>query len=197
MLYGPHNYYHYCSTDKKPQHDKCPDSPDSWCSWQRAAASDELSIFKHDYQPLPEDVAVAIFPVFTDLSSKNLLERCVGGFNQNNNESYNQLIWKISSKIVPAGSKTVEIAAYIAAGTFYEGMASLLYYMQAMGITLGPNAHSYAEKEDEKRVNISNIRARASTRDGRMARRQHQLELLEAAEASEGLLYDPGIDDSM
>lgn len=142
-------------------------------------------------------VAVAIFPVFTDLSSKNLLERCVGGFNQNNNESYNQLIWKISPKIVPAGSKTVEIAAYIAAGTFNEGMASLLYYMQAMGITLGPNAYSYAEKEDEKRVNISNIRARENTRDGIMARRQHLLELLEAAEASEGLLYGPGIDDSM
>lgn len=76
-------------------------------------------------------------------------------------------------------------------------MASLLYYMKAIGITLGPNAHSYAEKEDEQRVTISDIRARESTRDGRMARRQHQLELLEAAEATEGLLYGPGIDDSM
>ena len=57
--------------------------------------------------------------------------------------------------------------------------------------------HSYDEKEDEKRVSISDLRARESTREGRMARRQHQLELLEAAESAEGVLYGPGIDNSM
>ena len=30
-----------------------------------------------------------------------------------------------------------------------------------------------------------------------MTRRQHQIELLEAASTAEGLLYGPGIDDSM
>lgn len=30
-----------------------------------------------------------------------------------------------------------------------------------------------------------------------MARRQHQIELLEAATAADGLLYGPGIDDSV
>lgn len=190
-------YYHYCSSDEEPQHDKCPEGPESWCDWQKAASANQLSTFKHDYDPLPKDVAEAIHPIFTDLSNENLLERCVGGFNQNNNESYNQLIWKISPKIVPAGLKIVETAAYIAAGIFNEGMTSLLYYMNAIGITLGPNAHSYAEKEDEKRVSISDLRARESSRDGRMARRQHQLELLEAAESAEGVLYGPGIDNSM
>ncbi len=90
------------------------------------AVDNQLSAFEHDYGSLSEDFAEAIPPIFTYLSSENLLERCVGGFNQNNNESYNQLIWKISPKIVPAGSNTVEIAAYIAAGIFNEGMASLL-----------------------------------------------------------------------
>ncbi|GBP13217.1 N-alpha-acetyltransferase 35, NatC auxiliary subunit [Eumeta japonica] len=60
-----------------------------------------------------------------------------------------------------------------------------------------PNAHSYAKKDDEQRVNIFDLRARESTRDGRMARRQYQLELLEAAEAAEGVLYGPGIEDSI
>ncbi|XP_054088254.1 uncharacterized protein LOC128922302 [Zeugodacus cucurbitae] len=181
-------YYHCCSSDEEPQHDKCPEGTESWCDWQKAAAANQLSTFEHDYEPLPKDVAEAIRPIFTDLSSENLLEGCVG-------ESYNQLIWKISPKIVPAGSKTVETAAYIAAGIFNEGMASLLYYMNAIGITIGPNAHSYAEKEDEKRVSISDLRARESTRDGRMARRQYQLELLQVAESAEGVLYGPGIDN--
>jgi len=73
----------------------------------------ELSSFKHDYQPLLQDVAEAVHPIYTDLSNKKLLERCIG-FTQNNNESYNQLIWKITPKIVPCGSKIVEMAAYIA-----------------------------------------------------------------------------------
>jgi len=156
-----------------------------------------LSSFKHDYQPLPQDVAEAVHPIYTDLSNKKLLERCIGGFTQNNNESYNQLIWKITPKIIPCGSKIVEMAAYIAAGIFNEGTASLLYYMKALGLSLGPNAHSFAEKEDAQRITISDRRAHESTREGRMVRRQYQMELLEAAEGMEDLLYGPGIDDSV
>ncbi|XP_077256710.1 uncharacterized protein LOC143894395, partial [Temnothorax americanus] len=190
-------YYHYCSTDENPQHEKCPNGPESWCSWQRAVAANELAAFKHDYQPFPQDVIEALYPIYTDLSNKKLLERCVGGFTQNSNESYNQLIWKITPKIIPAGSRIVEMAAYIAAGIFNEGTAALLYYMHAIGLLLGPNAHSYAEKEDAERVTIADRRAQENTREGRMVRRQQQNELLEAAERSEGLLYGPGIDDSM
>ena len=49
-------YFHYDSTDKNPQHDKCPSGPDSWCPWQRASNMNTLSSFKHDYDPLPSNV---------------------------------------------------------------------------------------------------------------------------------------------
>lgn len=100
-------YFHYSSTDKKPQHGNCPEGPDSWCAWQRASATNTLSSFKHDYTPLPDDVLTAMKPIYEDLtiSKDELLERCVGGFTQNNNESLNQLIWKVTPKILPAGSK--------------------------------------------------------------------------------------------
>lgn len=142
-------------------------------------------------------VATAIFPLYEDLSNIKLLERCVGGFTQNNNESYNQLVWKITPKIIPAGSKIVEIAANIAAGVFNEGKTSLLYYMSAMGLSLGPNAHSYVSKEDAERISISDARAQGSTREGRMARRQQQLNVLEANDEAEGSSYGAGIDDTM
>ena len=107
-------------------------------------------------------------PIYTDLSNGKSLERCVGGFTQNNNERYNRLIWKITPKIVPCDSKIVKMAAYIAAGVFNESIASLSYYMSAMGLSLGPNAHFYAQKEDAQRVTISDRRAQESTREGRM-----------------------------
>lgn len=111
-------YFHYSSTDQKLQHEKCPSGADSWCAWQRASATNALSSFKHDYVPLPNDVLSAIKLIYEELSKDALLERCVSGFTQNNNESLNQLIWKITPKTLPAGSKIVEISAFIAACTF-------------------------------------------------------------------------------
>jgi len=67
------------------------------------------------------------------LSKEELLQRCLGGFTQNNNESYNQLVWKISPKIIPSGSIIIELAAYIAACTFNEGSVALLQIMESMG----------------------------------------------------------------
>ncbi|EFN65088.1 hypothetical protein EAG_07817, partial [Camponotus floridanus] len=66
-----------------------------------------------------------------------LLKRCVGGFNQNNNKNYNQLIWKISPKISPSGSKIVELAAHISACVFNEGSGALLQMFETMGIHSG------------------------------------------------------------
>ncbi|GFY54751.1 uncharacterized protein TNIN_72081 [Trichonephila inaurata madagascariensis] len=105
----------------------CPGGEGSWCSWQQVLATDTSS-YTHDYLILPADVAEAIYPIYEDLSNLKLLERCVGGFTQNNNESYNRLIWKITSKIAPCGSKVVEIAAYIAARIFNEGKIIIVLY---------------------------------------------------------------------
>ncbi|GBP72008.1 hypothetical protein EVAR_38689_1 [Eumeta japonica] len=52
-------------------------------------------------------------PIYDDLSKDELLVRCVGGFTQNNNQSLNQLIRKITAKILPASSKIVNIAALV------------------------------------------------------------------------------------
>lgn len=190
-------YFHYISTDKNPQHDKCPKDPNSWCTWQRASAMNTLSSYKHDYDPLPSEVSSAIKPIYEELSKEELLERCVGGFTQNNNESLNQLIWKITPKILPAGSKIVEIAAFVAAGTFNEGVSALLLFMHGMDLKLGRNSHEYARKEDENRILIAEKKADAATREARIRHRQEQKNALDIAAAAGTLLYGAGIDDSM
>lgn len=126
-------------------------------------------------------------------SKSELLERCIGSFIQNNNESLKHLIWKISPKIIPSGNKCVELAAYIAAGIFNEGNLILLKMLQAIGVSSGSNAHKYVEKGD-MRIKISDLRAQ---QEARKRLRQAQIEILEAAADSKGLLYGPGIDDSM
>ena len=54
------------------------------------------------------------------------MERRLDSFTQNSNESYNQLIWKLSSKHLPEGAVQVGIAAYLSACIFNEGQASIL-----------------------------------------------------------------------
>lgn len=190
-------YYHYSSSDEFPQHDQCPVGAESWCTWQRAFASDKLASYSHDYKPLPSDVLTAIKLIYVDLSKEELLERCIGGFNQNNNESYNQVIWKMSPKIVPSGFKTVELAANIAACVFNKGSQAILEIYTALGIQNGPNAHRYVELEDLVRIQTADRRTQQATREDRMARRQHQLDILEATTSSGNVQYGPGIDDSM
>ncbi|KYQ49530.1 hypothetical protein ALC60_11398, partial [Trachymyrmex zeteki] len=118
----------------------------------------------------------------------------IGGFNQNNNESFNQLIWKISPKIVSSGAIIVNLLAYIAAGLFNEGSKSLLF---SIGVNCGHNAHAYVEKTDRARILQAEKRAAESTREGRLKKRQHQIDILELVMSAEELLYGPGIDDSM
>ena len=69
--------------------------------------------------------------------------------------------------------------------------------MHAMGVTLGPNSHLYAQKEDTHRISILEQRAHECTRERRMVHRQQQIELSEVAVGMENLLYGPGTDDSM
>ncbi|XP_024946630.1 uncharacterized protein LOC112495203 [Cephus cinctus] len=161
-------YYHYYSSDENPEYEKCPIEPESWCSWHRAAAANALSTFEHEYQLLPQDVAETVHPIYIDLSNEKLLERCVGDFTQNNNDSYNQLIWKITPKIVPCGAKIVELTANVGAAIFNEDTASLLFYMSAMRLWLGPNAHSYARKEDPKCIKIADRITHENTREGKI-----------------------------
>ncbi|KYN18098.1 hypothetical protein ALC57_09606, partial [Trachymyrmex cornetzi] len=59
--------YHKISTDEVPQHDKCPSGADSWCSWQKAKASDSLHEYQHK-TPLSQEIFNILKPVYEDLS---------------------------------------------------------------------------------------------------------------------------------
>uniref|UniRef100_A0ABD2XHY0 Uncharacterized protein n=1 Tax=Trichogramma kaykai TaxID=54128 RepID=A0ABD2XHY0_9HYME len=145
-------YYHYSSNDDNPKHQNCPRDENSWCEWQKAAIKGEFKSFKHSYAALPTDVLVAVKPIYEDLSKDSLLERCVKGFTQNNNESLNQIIWKITPKILSGTSNIVEIAANVASCVFNEGCFALLAFLEEMCVSLGPSAHEWARLQDMHRI---------------------------------------------
>ena len=84
-------WHHSQSTNDSPDHEFCPSGEDSWCGYQRDAA---LGTSDHEHShPLPRAVADVIYPIFDDLSDRDLLRRCLHGGTQNQNEAINALIW--------------------------------------------------------------------------------------------------------
>jgi len=131
-------FLHKSSTDSHPKHENCPEGPESWCQWQKARALGKLKGFEHK-PALPQDVLDAIKPIYTDLSRDDLLKRCLGAFNQNNNESFNNVIWKFAPKTTFNGVTTVHIAANIATIIFNNGHTALLRVLEFMGVCIGMN----------------------------------------------------------
>lgn len=178
-------FYHYSSTDEQPHHEKCPQGSDSWCSWQKANADNKLDDYTHDYTALPEVVLTAIKPIYNDLSDDNLLERCIGGFTQNNNESINHVIWKIAPKEMHSGIKIVEIAANIGACIFNEGVRSILQIMQILDVKTGRNAHCWAESADTQRIRYAERSATRASKEARTRLTQRKKDLMKASTSRE------------
>ncbi|XP_076545772.1 uncharacterized protein LOC143305567 [Osmia lignaria lignaria] len=139
-------YYHKSSTDENPQHKYCPPGESSWCKWQKAVSEGILQDFVHENPPLSEKVLELIKPIYENLSSENLLTRCLGSETQNNNESFNSLIWTFAPKHIHAGSDTIEIANHIAVCIFNEGFLPVLKILDTMSIKIGPESHAFASK---------------------------------------------------
>ena len=116
-------FHHSLSSDEKPDHQFCPSGSDSWCKYNRALADNEQPP-KHTPK-LPMDLSPFIKPVFTELSKLELLEKCVLGANQNQNESFNSIIWSQCPKTGFCSHISVEIAVYLAAITFNHGLEGL------------------------------------------------------------------------
>lgn len=95
--------YHKISTDSTSQHDRCPAGEESWCSWQKAKATDSLDSYVHK-APMSDEVFKTIKSVYEELSNDDLLTRCLGGYTQNNNESFNTTVWALAPKIVSSGA---------------------------------------------------------------------------------------------
>lgn len=184
--------YHKLSTDKKPQHQFCPEGPKSWCSWQKSKFEKDLANYKHK-PALPLQVFNAIKPIYKDFSTDDLLSRCLGGYTQNSNESFNSLVWSIAPKTVSSGKTVLEIATNLTVGIYNDGYFSVMQVLQELGVTIGENCQNFCEKVDSLRIKLSDRslteEAQEARRVSTSSRKEDEQENLE----TEGQLYGAGI----
>lgn len=185
---------HKISTNDKPQHSKCPVGPDSWCSWQKAKATGELKDYNHK-PAMEKEIFVALKPVYTELSRDDLLQRCLGGFTQNANESFNATLWQMAPKTVHSGKSVVDIAADIAACNFNDGMMGIMEIMQVLNLEIGPTCYNFCLAADAERTSKAEERLTDAAKEARrcsLATRKHKDFLDDNAE---GQMYGAGIAD--
>lgn len=182
--------YHKCSTDAYPQHQFCPEGADSWCTWQKAKAEKKLNNYKHK-PALPDDVFKVILPIYKDLSNEDLLTRCIGGYTQNTNESFNNLIWKIAPKTLFSGTEIVEIATYLSICIFNEG-SKLLLFLEHLHMQVGKRAEAACAANNERRLHDAENDIKRRSKESRINRRIAEQQQADADEDLETSYYAAG-----
>ena len=93
---------HITSTDENPDHALCPVGEKSWCFFQQDIAHDRQTRPHKNMKvklSVPDDVKRHIKEIYESLTTEELLKRCLKGWTQNLNESFNAKIWKKCPKI--------------------------------------------------------------------------------------------------
>ena len=182
-------FLHSSSTDEEPQHQLCPSGSTSWCKHKRAEANGEPPPQHHT--TIPPVIAPYIKEVFQTLSTDALMERCVLGATQNQNESFNSLIWTQCPKTKFCSAGVVEIAVDLAVVTFNSGQGALRTLLQRLNFHCGPTVMKYLDSIDDTRIWMAEFKGKE------LVKRRHQMRLDRVAldeeiRAAEGPTYEAG-----
>ena len=137
--------------DKEWRHHMCPRDSETWCKYHLNRV--------HGVNTYVEQVnlSVAVFnilkPTFTDLSSDDLLKKCLHGKTQNANEALNQIIWRRSPKSIFVGRVVLESAVNSSVIEFNEGPNGIFSVLNKFHLTgyVTPMKLNEKKKETIKR----------------------------------------------
>ena len=134
-------YYHSQSTDSMAQHQFCPSGQRSWCKYNRALA--KLEPPPPHSTTIHPDIAPHLFKIFERLSKDSLMEGCVMGATQNQDETFNSIIWQRCPKTEFCSATTVEIAVNLAVISFNAGQVPFAALQERLGVTVSPLTMQY------------------------------------------------------
>ena len=75
------------------------------------------------------------------------------------------------------------------------GFIPVLKILSVMRITIGPEAHAFAVRRDEVRIERSELRASKASKEARTARLHESTSENEQSDVEKGFLYRAGITD--
>lgn len=183
--------YHTISTNKKPQHQKCPIGEESWCFYNRSLAKG-LKPADHKIMKtvLSENVVSKILPVYQRLASDDILKKCTTGGTQNANESVHNSIWRMCPKDTFVSKRRLEFAALNGISQFNMGCVATLK-IKDTAVTSSPSLQ-IAMKKDRRRLRQSVYRNTPEYKVAYIQKRFKMSQKKKKQEKKEGLSYGAG-----
>ena len=190
-------YHHSIKNSEEPfaaQHRYCPTSNDTWCKYWTSLKNTNIEYTES--KRLPEAFLVELKPIFDRLTSDALLNRCLKGLTQNQNESLNGLLWSICPKIRFCGKEKLESCVCEAVNRFNTGAHSSAELLEMLQINPGRHMLEELTKEDSSRVKVAERKVSGHARVQRQklrSRKKKNVDTISYNPGSFGLTSEPEI----
>ena len=157
----------HCSeaVESDSRHQFCPKSPTSWCKYQVDQANSTSDYIEKPGLPIP--LRKKLEPIFRELSSPELLAKCMHGQTQNNNESINGVIWKRCPKDTFVGRNVVEMSVSSAVISFNSGKRGLFDVYHGCNLETGSYTELFCYLDDAGKVCRQNIKSSVASKKRR------------------------------
>ena len=120
--------FHVASSKENNWHyPHCPAGTNSWRKFHQDRVNGTST-----YKPgpgLPLDIVMKLKPIFAELGDESLMEKCLHGKTQNQNESFNSMIWDQIPKTRYVPPTQLELGVYDAVANFntIKNVSVLIY----------------------------------------------------------------------
>lgn len=128
----------------------------------------------HDLNRLPAVLRDELKPLFTRLSKTNLLQRCLQGITQNQNEAINAVLWKKCPKSVFCGMEKLDTCVAQTVLHWNQGAASSASILSSFGINPGINTTFSSNKQNHKRIHAAAVKVSSKYRKRRRVLRHNR-----------------------
>ena len=132
-------------------------------------------------------------PIVKDLSKPELLQKCLHGKTQNNNECLNGVVWKRLPKDIFVGGKTLELGIRSAVINFHDGATGFAnIVMKDLCLVDGQFTSKFCEKADIDRVKECDRKSSEICKKARKRSRAVRKGFVDKDAEKEGDVYIPG-----
>ncbi|XP_065068314.1 uncharacterized protein LOC135693699 [Rhopilema esculentum] len=132
------------------QHRYCPQASDTWCKFVKDKIHNTKSYSEEGR--LPEVFHDELKPIFTRLSDRVLLQRCLAGMTQNQNECVNGQVWARCPKTRFCGKRRVVVAVCETIAVSNTGAASKAKLFEKSRVHIGKNTFRGLRFQDKTRL---------------------------------------------
>ena len=154
------------------------------------ANSNKISPIKQ--KPTPEDIIKHVKPILADLSSDALLEKCLHGLTQNQNESFNGTIWNRIPQGTYVGLRQLEIGVYYAIAHFNTGSKAAVLVFEKLGMSPGQHMLNGCLSKNKSRTINARLQSTISKKMRLRYNRAEKKHKSDKTKSKEGKVYGAG-----